>query len=112
MPTDNLTPEQRKAVRRVRQALKLVPEPERRVIMAALKELWQVTAPLFADIEAFQTAMAPVLAHIEHRIAKEYAVRLALEERLGHEPEDGETITAADEQRAEVIVKMYPPCDT
>ena len=34
MSTD-LTPEQRKAVRRVRQALKLVPEPERRVIGGA-----------------------------------------------------------------------------
>jgi hypothetical protein len=104
MPINNFTPEQRKAVRRLLQALALVAKPERRVIIVALKEVWQITiAPFLADFQQWQIAMAPVLADIERRMAKEDAVRLALEERLGHEPEEGETITYQDELRAKQI---------
>ena len=87
----NLNPEQRKAVRRVRQALAYVGEPERRVILAALKEL-------------FDAAMAPMRADVEQRNATVSALTLALEERLGHEPSDDELITPEDEQRAEQIL--------
>jgi hypothetical protein len=98
MSTD-LNPKQRRAARRVRQALSYVGEPERRVILVALKE-W------------FEAAMAPMLADLEWRIAKEDALALAMEERLGHEPQDGEEITPSDEQRAEQILEMYPRIDT
>jgi hypothetical protein len=86
---------QRELVRRMRKALSPLPEPERRELVIAMREMWH-------------EAMAPVLADLEQRIAKEHAIALALGERLGHEPEDGETITATDEQRAEEILAMYP----
>jgi hypothetical protein len=95
----NLTPKHRAVVRRARLALSLLGEPERRFFIAAMKELWEMTT-------------APVLADIEWRIAKEVALALALEERLGHEPSDGEAITPSDEKRAEEILEMYPAVDT
>jgi hypothetical protein len=112
LPTDNLTPKQRAAIRRVQEALKLVPVPERRVIRAALRELWQMTAPLFASVQAWQTAMAPALAHIERQDARACALTLAIEERIGHELTGDELITPVDEHRAEVIMQMYPGRDT
>jgi hypothetical protein len=95
----SLTPKQRKAVKRVRQALSYVSEPERSLLVAALKEF-------------FAAATAPVLADLEWRIAKEDAMELALEERLGHAPEEGEPITPLDEKRAQEILEMYPRVDT
>jgi hypothetical protein len=59
-------------------------------------------------IRSIQQALEAVQADINRRTAKEHAIALALQERLGHPPEDGETITAADVQRAEEILAMYP----
>lgn len=100
------SPEHRALARRARRLLAMLPDPERRVLIATLKEMTQMAmAPLLADIQALQKL-------IERLTAEDHAVRLALEERLGREPEDGETITAADEQRAEQILEMYPRGDT
>ena len=85
-----LNPQQRELARRMRRALAPLPEPVRREAVIAMREMWH-------------KATVPILADLERRTAKEHAVALALEERLGHEPEDGEPITDADEQRAEQI---------
>ena len=37
---------------------------------------------------------------------------LAINERLGHEPEDDEQITPSDQIRAAEIIAMYPRGDT
>jgi hypothetical protein len=102
MSTNNLLAEQRVLRRRARRLLAMLPDPERRVLVATLREMTQLTmAPLLADIQKLQIA-------IEHLTAEDDAVRLALEERLGHEPEDGEPITPLDEWRAQEILAMYP----
>jgi hypothetical protein len=72
-----------------------LPEPERRVLMAAMRELWQL-------------ARGPMFAEQERREAKLAALCLAIEERLGHEPTGDEVITTLDERRAEEILAMYP----
>lgn len=95
MSTD-LTPKQRKAVRVMRQAMDLLPEPEQTLIRTALKELWQaVLAPMY-----------------EQHNAKVSAMSLAIQERLGHEPQDDELITPSDQHRAQEILEMYPRADT
>ncbi len=64
MSTNDLTPKQRAAVRRMRQALALVPEPERRMILAALKEFWQAAmAPMLADVEPQREEYRAVARH-------------------------------------------------
>ena len=95
MLTRNLNPVQRQAVRRMRQALALLPEPERRMILDALREFWQ-------------TAAGPLLACLERHTALEFALALAQEERLGHEPEEGEPVTPLDDVRAQEILALYP----
>jgi hypothetical protein len=98
----NLTPEQRVLRRRARRLLAMLPDPERRALIAILREMTQLTmAPLLADIQKLQIA-------IEHLTAEDDAVRLALEERLGHEPDDGEEIQLSDELRAAEILRLYP----
>jgi hypothetical protein len=77
----------------------LLAEPERRVFITALKEFLQV-------------AMEPMRAGIERQEAEVWAISLAQEERLGHEPSGDEVITTLDEQRAEQILEMYPRTDT
>jgi hypothetical protein len=59
-------------------------------------------------IRSIQQALEAVQADINQRTAKQHAIELAMEERLGHPPEDGEVITAADVQRAEELLAMYP----
>jgi hypothetical protein len=95
----NLTPKQRAVIKRTRKAIALLPEPERSILVAALKEF-------------FQMALATMLADIERKYAELSAISLALEERLGHEPFDGEVITPSDERRAQEILEMYPKVDT
>jgi hypothetical protein len=86
-----LDSQQRELVRRMRKALAPLPEPARRELVTLMREMWQkVTSPLLVDLE--------------RRRVYEEAVALALEERLGHEPEEGEPITHADELRAEQIL--------
>jgi hypothetical protein len=59
-------------------------------------------------IRSIQQALEAVKADINQRTAKQHAIELAMAERLGHPPEDGETITAADVKRAEEILALYP----
>ena len=94
MPTEP-QPQQREAVRRMRKALAQIPEPERRMILAALQELWQDGGGLRCSLTSNATAL-------------EYALLLAQEERLGHQPEEGEPVQPSDESRALEILALYP----
>jgi hypothetical protein len=101
MSTSNLTPEQRAAIKRMRKVLAhLLPEPERRLLVGALKEFIE------------EVALVPMRAEMERRNAEAYAISLAVEERIGHEPSGDELITPLDEKRAEEILEMYPRGDT
>jgi hypothetical protein len=86
-----LNPDQRELARRMRKALAPLPEPERRQLVIAMRQMWN-------------EAMAPVLAELELRTVQACALSLAIEERIGHEPEDDEVITDQDELRAKEIV--------
>jgi hypothetical protein len=96
MSTDNLTPKQRAAVKQMRKILALLlPQPERRLFVAALRE--------FVDV-----MLAPMRACIERQEAELWAISLAVEERLGREPSDDEALTLWDQERAKEILAMYP----
>jgi hypothetical protein len=87
-----LNPDQRELARRMRKALAPLREPERRQLLIAMRQMWN-------------EAVTPVLAELERRMAKESALSLAIEERIGHEPEGDEVIiTDQDELRAKEIV--------
>jgi hypothetical protein len=70
-------------------------DPQQRAALMALR----------ARLQPFRENLRQLGEQLETAIVHEEAIALAIEERIGREPKDGEPSLPADDERAEEIVR-------
>jgi hypothetical protein len=78
----------------------------RRLTPAERAEVLELHAMHRHVMQRLEVILNRVGDRMAHQIAKENALWLAVEERIGREPEDGTPITPADDFRAQEILRQ------